>query len=37
MPEANTFEITLLIKSISPKEGSMNGGTLVTITGENFS
>ncbi len=40
MPEttgSNEFKYDFSISSISPTSGSVNGGTLITITGVNFS
>lgn len=34
---ADTFQYVVSIKSVSPLTGSINGGTLITIDGENFS
>lgn len=34
---SNTFSYSVVINSISPQTGSYNGGTLITITGQNFS
>ena len=36
-PSDNDFVYELVIDSISPTTGSYNGGTLITITGKNFS
>jgi hypothetical protein len=36
-PGANLFSYSFTITSISPNTGSYNGGTLLTITGTNFS
>lgn len=33
---ANDFTYEVIITSISPKSGSIYGGTLLTITGKNF-
>lgn len=33
---SNVFIYELVVESISPRTGSNNGGTLVTITGRNF-
>lgn len=35
--DANVFSYRISINSISPTTGSINGGTILTITGENFS
>jgi len=37
VPNANIFNYQFTITSISPQTGSYNGGTLITITGTNFS
>jgi hypothetical protein len=37
MPNANAFSYVFSVSSISPNTGSYNGGTLITITGVNFS
>jgi hypothetical protein len=34
---SNIFEYTLQVVSVYPKNGSLFGGTLITITGVNFS
>src|SRR5690606_10179937 len=36
-PTANHFAYQILVTSITPETGSKYGGTLLTITGENFS
>lgn len=36
-PGVNTFTYAFSVSSISPSSGSIYGGTLLTITGENFS
>lgn len=35
-PGADTFKYVVEINSISPSTGSINGGSLLTITGKNF-
>ena len=33
---ANKFKYEILVTSVTPQTGSLNGGTLITIKGENF-
>jgi hypothetical protein len=33
---SNTFQYSVTVTGISPATGSINGGTLLTITGTNF-
>lgn len=35
--EANTFTYGIFVSSVTPNTGSINGGTILTITGSNFS